>query len=119
MNQFFKTLANFALVTLMTAVVLRPVVVEVSTSSGLVGGSASHFSFQSHHERLGLPLLSLHFSKSQKFSSLKVIPKETVNFDGVSPRFAEFRLSLPSQAQPSTASYVGGSPLLKTLVLRI
>ncbi|SRR5579871_1677557 len=119
MKPFLKTLVRFAFVSLMMAVALRPVVVEASFSSGLGNGSTSHLSSRSRHEGQGLPLASLRISKSQKFSSLKVLPKETVDFDGLFPRFAGFRFSLPSRFQSTAACESGGLSSPKTLVLRI
>ncbi len=119
MNPFLKTMVRLAFVSLMTAVALRPVVVEASFSSGLGNGSPYHLSSRSQHEGQGLPLSSLRISKSQKFSSLKVLPKETVNFDGLFPRFAGFRLSLPSHFQSTAACESAGLSFLKPLVLRI
>ncbi|HJT23993.1 MAG TPA: hypothetical protein VJ873_05420, partial [bacterium] len=109
---------NVAFMVLMSALILRPVVIQVTSGSRLADASATRLSALSHHGEMSFPS-AFRVSKSQKWSSLKVIPKEIAGFEGLAPRFAEFSLPLPSHFQSSAVPQWGGFPASNPLYLRI
>lgn len=120
MKRLLKTLGKLAFFTLMLAVALRPVVVDAIAGYALPEtGSFSPAIVQSSGL---LPIttcpnrLTAH---SPAFSNLKVIPKETVNVDGLTPRFAESSISLDSNCRSVVGSIFRSHSPRKFLVLRI
>ena len=118
MKRLLKTIAKISLIALMSAVILRPVVVQASLDARLGEASLPKTSTLLHQDGLSLPS-AIMLAKTTIFNSLRVIPKEIVDFNGLAPRFAEFSLPLPSRLQYAAASQSGGFSSLKPLVLRI
>lgn len=119
MKRLFKTFGNIAFLALMSAVVLRPVVVEAGQGSGFVGGLTTWVTNTSHRAHSHSHDLSFRLSKPSKSSNLKVIPKETVSVFGLAPRFAESGISLNSTRQSIDGSFFRSHSFQKFLVLRI
>lgn len=118
MKRLLKTTANFALVALMSAVVLRPMVVQTTSNTPLGASANPQISAFVHHYGHG-PASAFLVSKTRKVSSLKVIPKEVFDFGILAPRFADSNLSLSSRLPSTAVSPRGGFSIPKPLVLRI
>lgn len=118
MKRLPKTLVNFALIALMSAVVLRPVVVQASSDSHPGEAGQTHLRATFHQGVQGHGS-AIRLSKTQVLSKLKVIPKEVVDFEALTPRFADFSLPLSAPLQVAVSSQIIGFSASKPLVLRI
>jgi hypothetical protein len=116
MRKALKLIAKASLFTLMLAVILRPVVVEAST-----GGQnpESKFSLNTSVHLSQQIFLQKFENYSSNSAKLRVIPKETVNFDGLIPRFVEWNSSSNESCCSTTCLPQNGNSYSRFLVLRI